>query len=202
MLDNKTVLITYRSNMETLKKKAWELARKEWDETGFPFREHIDIAVNKAKSLAKQLNADPDIVEIGTLMMDVVIGQAIKDGNIQKHVEMCLDATNGLLKDSQISEDKKENIRNCVIQHHGVDQYYSIEAEICANSDCYRWLSTRGFACAMKCHPQKDLDKFIEFAQDKRKEMLKLLSLTKCKNELQAQLEIVDSFLDVAKTEL
>jgi len=58
---------------------------------------------------------------------------------------MSSNATKEMLKDvNWLTEDEKENIIKCVEEHHGAEKFYSIESEVVANADCYKFVSPKG----------------------------------------------------------
>ena len=62
--------------MDNLIKQVRKIAYDENNLTSMPIKEHIDLSTKVAIKLANTLNANPQIVEIGTLMMDSMIGKA------------------------------------------------------------------------------------------------------------------------------
>jgi hypothetical protein len=73
--------------------------------------------------------------------MDLKLGQAFKEGRSQDHVQMSVDAVRVFLdRFDDLDTSKKEKIINCVEAHHKDVPFTCIEAEICANADCYRFL--------------------------------------------------------------
>lgn len=181
--------------MESLLKTARELAYGEVEKTGMPLKLHIDLSCEKAKELAKELGANVDIVEVGTLLMDSVLGKAISEGRISDHVEMCLEKANELLEQSQIDEETKENIRHCVSEHHGVDNFHSIESEICCNADCYRFASIKGFFYTVRFLREMPLEDFIKLLRNKFDEKRNALTLDACKEELKEEIPTIENFI-------
>jgi hypothetical protein len=175
--------------------QAKKLAYDEVERTGMPLRLHVDLACNVGRRLAKELGAHADIVEVGVLLMDCMIGQAIKDGKLSEHVQMSLDKANELIGQSSLSDADKENIRNCIIEHHGVKKFYSLESEICSNADCYRFTSTQGFAYAMRYLREMPFEDLIKLLRNKVDEKWGVLSLDTCKKELESQHKNIDDFL-------
>ena len=96
--------------MEDFLTKARELAYGEIDRTGLPLRVHLDLSVDTAKRLARELGVNVDIVEAGALLMDCALGQAMKEGKQGEHVKMSADKANELLTQSSLLEEEKENI--------------------------------------------------------------------------------------------
>lgn len=180
-------------------KKAQQIAYQESQKTGSPIKEHIDLSVEIGLKLAKKLNANAAIVHIGTLMMDCLLGQTILENQIQAHVKRSVDKTNKMLNEFDLSVKDKENILHCVSQHHGAKKFYSIEAEICCNADCYRFISTQGFLIAL--HQIQDLpfNELLQLLKDKAEEKHKALSLAICKTELEPQYQHIKSILSDAQ---
>lgn len=181
--------------MKNFLQQAKKLAYDEVERTGMPLKLHVDLACEVAKRLAKELGANADIVEVGTLLMDCMIGEAIKEGKLSEHVQMSLDKANELLEKSSLSNEEKENVRHCITEHHGVSKFYSLESEICANADCYRFTSTQGFAYAMRYLREMPFEDLLKLLRNKVNEKWGVLSLDICKNELEGQHQTLDDLL-------
>jgi len=181
--------------MKNFLQQVKKLAYDEVEKTGMPLKLHVDLACEVGKKLAKELGANVDVVEAGTLLMDCMIGKAIKEGKLSEHVQMSLDRANELIKTSSLSDEDKENIRHCITEHHGVSKFYSLESEICANADCYRFTSVKGFSYAMRYLREMPFEDLIKLLRNKVDEKWGVLSLDSCKNELESQHQILDSLL-------
>jgi len=185
--------------MKDFLKQARKLAYDEVDKTGMPLRLHVDLACEVGKRLAKELDANEDIVEAGTLLMDCLIGKAIKEGRLPEHTQMSLDRANELLEQFSLSDKDKENIRYCIFEHHGADKFSSLESEICCNADCYRFTSIKGFSYAMRYLRDMSFEDLIKLLRNKIDEKWGVLSLDVCKKELAGQYRILDKFLATLK---
>ena len=151
-----------------------------------PAKNHLDISMAKADMLAKEYNANLEIVKFGVLLMDIKLGEAIKNNKGPEHVKMSSDFAKEFLKKSDFSEVEKEKIINCVEAHHKGVPFICIEAEICANADCYRFIHPFGiftYASILS----KRTDNFLEQIKSlkfKLNEKKNILSLPKAKMEL------------------
>ena len=181
--------------MQDFLKQARKLAYDEVEKTGMPLKLHVDLACNVAKRLAKELGADVDIVEAGTLLMDCLIGQALKENRMPDHVQMSLDRANELIEQSSLTDKERENIRHCISEHHGVDKFYSLESEICCNADCYRFISIKGFSYVMRYLREMPFEDLVELLNKKVDEKWNALSLDTCKNELESQHKVLEGLL-------
>lgn len=161
-----------------------------------PVRNHIDLSCDKGKKLARSLGADEKIVEAGTLLMDCVIGKAIKENKLAEHVNMCLEKTNELLSRSNLSLEEKENVRHCVLEHHGVKKFYSLESEICCNADCYRFASVEGFLYAVRYFREMEFADLIVLLKNKLEEKWGAISLGQVKKELEPEYKIIKKLLN------
>ncbi|MCL2354974.1 MAG: hypothetical protein FWC68_03760 [Oscillospiraceae bacterium] len=160
-----------------------------------------NIAMNKGIELAKHYNANIDVVKIGLSLMDCKLPKAQVDGTPEKHVEMSVDATKELLKKYSIDNDIKATIINCVEAHHGTKEYISIEAEIVANADCYKFIHPKGvftFA-SMLGRRFNNRTKELEQLKYKLEEKYQTLSLDKAKEELEEYYKQFKEMLDIAK---
>jgi len=181
--------------MKDFLQKARKLAYSEFEKTGMPVKQHIDLSCRVGERLAEELGADTEIVEAGTLLMDCMIGTAYQQGKLEDHVQMSLDKTNEILAEFSLAEEAKENIRHCVQQHHGVEEFYSPESEICCNADCYRFASVEGFLYSVRYLRDMPFEKLIQLLSKKADEKWNALSLDICKQELESEYKLVKKML-------
>lgn len=160
-----------------------------------------DIALEGGEKLAKIYHANIDIVKIGMSLMDLKLLEAQSLGIPKEHVKLSTEATKEMLKDYNLTEEEKENILHCVTEHHGVEKYFSIESEICANADCYKFLDPKGvFAyCSLLGRRFHDLTKEWKQLEYKMDEKYSTLSLKEVKDELNPYYEQFKSLLEIAK---
>jgi len=181
---------------DKLIQQAKELVYSDAEKFGAPAFFHIELANEKGRELAKKLNADEKIVLLGTLLMDCMLGAARKQGRLAKHIEMSVKKAEKLLSEfTDITEKEKENVLQCVKQHHGSDKFYSIESEICCNADCYRFLSIEGVIGGIGGFHEMPIDKVVDLFLQKADEKWNALSLAICKKELEPQYKLVKKFL-------
>ncbi len=150
-------------------------------------KEHIYVAFDKGKNLAEYYKADVDIVLIGIYLMDYKLKEARKLEKKQEHVNMAVQFAKDFLKNYNITKDEKEKIINCIEAHHGKIPFQCIEAEICANADCYRFLSPTGvlsYICFLTTK-LNNLEAILLKVKEKMDEKYKILSLNQSKKELE-----------------
>jgi|SRR3989344_7007210 len=164
--------------------------------TGVPSKPQVEFATKIGKRLAKNLGANIDIVEVGTLLMDSMLGEAYKQSRGEEHAKMALKETDNLLVQSSLSEEEKENIRQCVLEHHGVSKFYSLESEICCNADCYKFTSIKGFLISLRYTKERPFRELVNLLTEKLNEKWNALSLNVCKNELTPQHKIIVGLLE------
>ena|SRR3989344_4017991 len=181
--------------MEKFLIEARKLAYGEVEKTGMPVKVHVDLATEVGKRLAKELGANIDIVEAGTLLMDCALGQALKENRQSEHVKMSADKANELLDQSSLSKKEKENILYCVMEHHGVGKFFSLESEICCNADCYRFASIKGFGFALRYLRDMPFEDLIKLLTEKFLEKWKAVSLDIVKKELTSQRQAIFEML-------
>ena len=100
-----------------------------------------------------------------------------------------------LSADSDITSQEKENILNCIEQHHGAEKFMSLEAEICCNADCYKFASIKGVIGSLKNMRDMPLDNMVKLFIDKADEKWNALSLDVCKEELEPEYLAIKDFL-------
>src|SRR3989339_1253165 len=187
--------------MQEIIKKARKWALEETERYGTPYVGHFDLAYEVGQRLSIELDADKDMVAVGTYLMDIKLGQAKAEGKIEEHIGMSAKATTEFLKQFGIVEDIRQNIVNCVEAHHATIPYQSLEAEICANADCYRFLHPRGLFGYFILHGSHslDFDSGLEKAENKLEEKWNILSLDICKKELEPYYRMFKELIDRAK---
>lgn len=119
-------------------------------------------------------------------MMDIKLPEAQKMGVLKDHVNMGVKETEKLLNNMNIDDSIKMNIIKCVEQHHGVEKFYSIEAEICSNADCYIFIHPRGvfYYLSMLARRYNDIEKELDQIEYKMDEKIKCVTLDYVKDEL------------------
>lgn len=167
--------------------KAKELALNEINIYGYPNILNLETSNEKGQELAKKLNADKNIVLLGTILMDIQLGRAFKEKKPQEHVKMSVEFTNNFLSNTKLSDEIKNKIINCVESHHGTKPYICIEAEICANADCYRFIYPKNVLTFLTDNVKNGMtfEKSLKFTIEKMEEKHKILSLDICKKELE-----------------
>jgi hypothetical protein len=175
-------------------------AYQEIDKYGAPSKFQVDFTNDKGQLLAEKLNADRNIVLLGTLLMDCKLGQAYKEGRLKDHIELSGQKANELLfGDRQITDKEKAVILGCIKQHHGADKFLSLEAEICCNADCYKFASVKGVVGSIKNMRDMPIDDLVKLFQDKADEKWKALSLDICIQELKPEYNAIKVFLSSYK---
>ncbi len=164
-----------------------------------PPKAQIDLATEKGKKLALEIGANIDIVEAGTLLMDCAITQAIAENRLPEHVQMGLEKANELMEKFPLQKEDKENIRHCILEHHGSNNFYSIESEVCCNADCYRFTSVQGFMNAVRYTREMDFVDLVKMLNFKVEEKWNAISLNVVKIELTPQHELIKKILENLK---
>ena len=136
--------------MDEFLDKVKKFALLEQSRTQMPLLPHINISAEVGQLFATKFKANSQVVQAGTYLMDCMIGEALKQNRLKDHIEMSANKTSELILSSNISKNDAENIKYCVLEHHGVTKFYSIESEICCNADCYRSVSIKGFSYAIR----------------------------------------------------
>ena len=112
-----------------------------------------------------------------------------------------LKATKEFLSQFDLKSEIFNKIINCAEGHHN-KSWDSLEAEICANADCYRFLLTKNWLVflhslgARKTSFEEDLN----FAEEKLDEKWEILSLDICKKELEPHYKLIKEIIAKAKS--
>lgn len=189
--------------MEKLFNIVNELALKEIELYGGPSLNHYHLALNKGEQVAKELNADVNVVKIGCALMDIKLGQCIKEGCQSEHVQKSYLYAKQILEQNNIDKKLKETLLDCVLSHHGTKnkKFNSLEAEICANVDCYRFIHPQGVFTYIQTvtnwgNAQNDA---INSVLNRMEEKHNILSLDYCKKELENYYQTIKNLLQQAK---
>jgi len=170
----------------------------EIDKFGIPG--HQEFIIEKVKDLSKQLNADERIAQVGANLMDLKLGEAFSKGKLKEHVGISSSASQDFLAKFELSEEEKKNIINCIEAHHRHVDFTCIEAEICCNADCYRFLYPSNFVKNMyRGSKKKEFIEMIDHLEEKIDEKFSYLSLDSCKKELTPYYKIYKDLIDKAR---
>ena len=180
--------------MKEIIKKAEEYALSEIEKYGSPSKINLETSNKKGEELAKLLNADLEIVQVGTRLMDIKLGEAKAKGKIKEHVRMSSEASKQFLSPFDLQKEEVDKIINCVEGHHGTAKWLCKEAEICANADCYRFLLIRNWLLSLV-----DLEGNLKLLEEKAEEKWKVLSLDICKKELESDYKLIKEIIRRAK---
>lgn len=177
--------------MENFLIEARKLAYSETEKNGTPPIPIMNLSTEVGKKIAKEMGANIDIVEAGTLLMDCALGQALKENRREEHIKMSVEKAKELLDKSFISSEEKENIRHCVLEHHGVGKFYSLESEICCNADCYRFVSVKGFSFQVRYGRDMTFEEMVSLLKEKADEKWNAISLPAVREELTPEYQII-----------
>ncbi len=184
--------------MKDVIKKARELALDEIKEFGTPPVALFEVSLEQGQVLAEACGADKDIVTLGTILMDVKLGEAKSLGKKDEHIKMSADASEVFLKDLDVDDGVIHQVLQCVNEHHGTKKFGSIEAEICANADCYRFLRPDILMVFITglTDGGMELNDAVKFVLKKMEEKHKTLSLPKAIKDLRTHYATMKEFLE------
>lgn len=178
-----------------------EYALSETEKYGTPIPVHFNLSEKKAVELAKKLNADETIASVGAMLMDLKLGQALKEQRLPEHVAMSSEAAKEFLEKFDLDNETKDKIINCIEAHHGKVGFKCIEAEICANADCYRFIHPKGFFAYLTLLGKRNynFEDCLNQAEMKMEEKNGILSLDICKTELEDYYKTLKRFIADAR---
>ncbi len=147
----------------------------------------LEFSLKKGRELAEYYNANQDIVSIGVCFMDIKLKEALSLNKQPEHIKMAVDFATEFLKDYDISDAEKEDIINCIEAHHKTIPFKCIEAEICANADCYVFIHPIGIFTYMGLLIKrgKSLNEQVLQLHNKLQEKHNVVSLDKVKDDLE-----------------
>jgi len=195
-----------------LTKLADEFARAQVNKFGSmtPSRIIWELPLAKVEWLADIYKVDKDVVRIGAMLMDCQLGEATKQGRTD-HEQMGAAAFEKLFIDSGMPKSKKQEreifdkIENCILAHHRKIPYTCIEAEICANADCYKFITPRGvfnFAMVLgqRNGTEDNFDENIKAMDFKLNEKWNTVSLPEVRAELEPYYNEFQRLINEAKS--
>ena len=176
------------TNQELLA-KIDEKARKQTELFGNPSKHNYDTANKNAVLLARSIGADETLCEIGTRLMDIKLGECIKQGKQPEHIARSYDYAKSLLEEFGADEQTKQILLDCVKFHHGAPggKYPTKEAEVVANADCYRFIGYTGLYGNIMTTRSWGLshNESVNYLLSKLDEKHALLSIDKAKKDLE-----------------
>ena len=189
------------ANINEVALAADQAARQEIEKYGLPSLFHYDLSMEKAVYLAKKTNANEALVRIGLALMDIKLGQAFSEKRGPAHVAMSVEYAKDFLSKYNLSEEEVAIIINCVEAHHGKIPFSSIEAEVCANADCYRFMHPKGVLYYLTTLAKRGGDFSAQLTQLEAKydEKASILSLPAAKKELDAYGKAIKSIIAASK---
>jgi hypothetical protein len=190
--------------MEKIINKAEEFALSEIEKYGTPKMEHFRLSIKKGQELAEKLEAEKDIVMLGTILMDLKLGECLKENKLTEHVGRSSKASGEFLEQFDLSEEVKNKIISCVEEHHGVEKFSCKESEICANADCYRFIHPRGVLAYLTLLGKRydDFEDCLTQLTKKMEEKYNILSIDICKEELESDYKIIKELIKKAGGEI
>lgn len=182
-------------NKQQLIDAAYAWAIEESTQTLYPPRYHVDLVFSKGYEIAAKLKADKFVVVLGCLLMDIALGDAIKADTYDKHVRMSVEKAKMWLTHQKVDAQTISKVLHCVESHHKQVAWKSLEAEICANVDCYKFLHTNYW---MHFYGDVSHDR-PGFAEEKFNEKASILSLTMCREELATHMSAIRKIMALSK---
>ncbi len=106
------------------------------------WNDHIKYVVKNAVELANKYNADVEIVELGALLHDIAMPSEI--GPREEHNVYGAQIADELLTKLNYPEDRKEQVKECVLRHRGskdlprntLEEQCVSDADVIAHFDC------------------------------------------------------------------
>ncbi len=167
---------------------------------GIPNLEDYNELTNIAVDLAKKLNADISIVQLGTKFMHSKLGEAITQKKVHEHTNMALGFALEFFKNYPINDEIKNKVIACIKEHQD-KQFTFIESEICANAHCYKYLLPRQMLKMFYNLRQEgyNFDQIFLLVEEKVDEKWNALTLGICKKELENNYKKIKEFLELSR---
>lgn len=162
------------------------MARREIERFGVPDMLLLDISLEKGRWLSRMHDVSANLVDICVAMMDLKLGEAFKDKRISDHIAMSANSADTFLSERNVPNNIKDIVKNAIEAHHGDIPFKFLEAEICANADCYRFIHPKGVFLYLTVLGRR-IDSFIgciDQAEAKMDEKMAIVSLPLVRDEL------------------
>lgn len=180
--------------------EARAFAVAELDKYNDPPADFMMLAERKVVELAKHLHANVHVAQVGYYFMDLKLSQALQEKRLPEHVAMSVAAANRFLDAHKVTGAMRDKIINCIAAHHKDIPFSCIEAEIVANSDCYKFIHPRGFLAYLHLFGKRgDFLSALGQAEKKLDEKWAILSLDVCKKELEGYYHTLKKFCKDAR---
>ncbi len=187
---------------EAILVKTKEVAVAEIEKYGLPSRLNFDTSHVKAIELSKKLGADEFIVQMGVMLMDYKLGEALDEGKLSEHVKMSSESARDFLNQFDLDNGTVDKIINCIEGHHGKVEWKCLEAEICANADAYRFVLVKNwleFLFSLGVREEYDFTEALAYAEEKFDEKWNIISLDVVREELEPHHKIIKEIIAKAK---
>ena len=128
---------------EKIKKELLIRCEKSKGKDGYDFwNEHIKYVVENAVRLAKEYEADVEIVELGALLHDIAMPSEY--GERDQHHIYGAEIAEKLLTELDYPKDRIEKVKKCVLNHRGskdrprntIEEQCVADADVIAHFDC------------------------------------------------------------------
>ncbi|MFA5107637.1 MAG: hypothetical protein WC497_04925 [Patescibacteria group bacterium] len=184
------------TNKQKLLQEVDALAVAEIEKNGLPplfeYREINAIG----ERLAKQLGADIFIVQLGTRLMDIKVGEAVSKNIFPEHIAMSVLVANEVFEKYQLDTEIAKKVLNCIEAHHATVPYSCLEAEICANADAHKFLLPKLFIKRIyERAGSRTIKEALDLQVMKMEEKHKIVSLDICKKELEENYQLLKKFI-------
>lgn len=145
---------------------------------------------------ARRLGADILVVQLGTRLMDVKVGEAVKKNIFPEHIAMSAQVARNFFEKYKLDPEVADKVLNCIEAHHATVPYTCLEAEICANADAHKFLLPKLFIRRMYEHTGfRTVKEALDLQLQKMEEKHKIASLDICKKELDENYELLSKFI-------
>ncbi len=156
------------------------------------------LAIEKGVQLAKEMNADVQVVEAALWLGDSQLALCMKQNRPQDHVKVSAEFAQIAMKGAGASEKFIEKAVQAMTEHHST-QHKSIEGEIVANADGYKFLQPLGLLALIMKDAKKRPDlETLKYALSKLEEKWNVLTISQCKKEMQENYNVLKFVLESA----
>lgn len=173
--------------MQQTLQKAYDWALEEIGKFWIPPKRLLDISVEKGQEIAEHHGVNKDIVKLGTILMDVKLWEAKQEGRQTDHAEISAIAAGAFLKLNETPDHEVDTVLHAIREHHNIDWFSSLVAEVVANADCYRFASVEWnlYFVSSLLKEWLSQEEALVFGKAKFEEKISILSLDYCKKNLE-----------------
>jgi len=183
---------------ESIMQRIRDIGLEEVRKDNLPPLIYTQLAIEKGIELSRKFKADPQVIEAALWLGDSRLGPCIRENRIPDHVKESMDFAKVALKEAGASKEFIEKAVQAMSEHHST-KHKTIEGEIVANADGYKFLQPVGlFYLLCETSKKKSYVDALKYALGKLEEKWNTLTILECKKEMEQNYKTLKFVLESA----